>query len=156
MKLHLGCGKRRLDGYMNIDLADSDMNCDIRHLPFDDNSVDEIIAIHVFEHFYLFESSRVLREWKRVLKPDGLLILELPCFEKVIEHIENGAPDNLTRWAMFGDPTTHSDGEPALHKWLWYSAELVDLMTRIGFSSAACSEPVFHRKDRDMRVVAVK
>ena len=64
MKLHLGCGKRRFDGYINCDLHNSDMDMDIRRLPFDDESVDEIIAIHVCEHFYVREILGVLKDWQ--------------------------------------------------------------------------------------------
>lgn len=156
MKLHLGCGKRRFDGYLNIDLRDSDMDCDIRKLPFGNDEAEEIIAVHVFEHFYLHEAGQVLAEWFRVLKTDGKLILELPCYDKVIGHIKQEHADNLTRWAMFGDPRTHIDGEPALHKWIWYMDELAQLMFNTGFKRVTHEPVMFHRPDRDMRLVGVK
>lgn len=156
MKLHLGCGKRKFDGYLNIDLKDSEFDCDIRKLPFDDGEAEEIIAIHVFEHFYLHEAPQVLAEWFRVLQDAGKLILELPCYDKVIEHVKKGSPDNLTRWAMFGDPSTHTDGEPALHKWCWRISELAALMKQVGFRKVVLDNPKFHRPDRDMRLVGLK
>jgi len=42
LKLHLGCGNRHFDGYVNIDLRKTratDLVCDIRKLPYPDNSV---------------------------------------------------------------------------------------------------------------------
>ena len=89
MKIHLGCGKRYLKGYMHIDLADYphiDYNHNIKTLPMlEDNSVDLIYASHVLEYFDRIEVIDVLREWKRVLKPGKILRLAVPDFESLIE-----------------------------------------------------------------------
>lgn len=45
-------------------------------LPFADGSVDDLLAFHTLEHFV--DPLRVLREWDRVLRPGGALILALP------------------------------------------------------------------------------
>lgn len=42
LKLHLGCGHKHLEGYVNIDwrkTGTTDLVCDIRNLPYNDNSV---------------------------------------------------------------------------------------------------------------------
>src|SRR5208283_2288415 len=82
MKLNLGCGDQKLEGYINCDLhqEDADMKFDASKLPFDDNSVDEIAAYHLIEHFNFRQAFDVLREWRRVLKPGGKIILETPDF----------------------------------------------------------------------------
>jgi predicted SAM-dependent methyltransferase len=156
MKLHLGCGRRKWDGYINCDLQDSDVDCDIRVLPFDDNSADEIVAIHVVEHFMITEVRWVLADWLRVLRPGGELIIELPCWDKVVSHIKANAPDNMTRWALFGDPSTHKDGFPAVHKWCYSIEEMTKLLGIVGFRDIQCEEPKFHQPSRDMRFKAVK
>ncbi|WP_202389372.1 class I SAM-dependent methyltransferase [Qipengyuania oceanensis] len=46
-------------------------------LPFDDDSIDRLIATHVLEH--VNDPVEALREWTRVLKPGGVLSLILPC-----------------------------------------------------------------------------
>ena len=47
-----------------------DAICDIRMLDkFCDNYADEIMAVHVVEHFWRWEVVEILREWARVLKP---------------------------------------------------------------------------------------
>ena len=58
MKLNLGCGDKILPGYVNVDVAESragkrpDVLCDLHRLtPFEDNSADEILSVHVVEHF---------------------------------------------------------------------------------------------------------
>lgn len=83
--LHLGCDKRRLAGYVHVDLADYphiDHRRDIRSLPmFPDNSADGVYASHVLEYFDRVEVAAVLAEWRRVLKPGGWLRLAVPDFE---------------------------------------------------------------------------
>ena len=156
MKLHLGCGVKRLDGFLNVDLKNSDRDCDIRSLRsvFDDESAEEIMAIHVCEHFYIHDIADILEQWLHVLKPGGKLILELPCWDKVIEHIKQGSPDNMTRWPLFGDPRTHTDGEPALHKWIYSRAEFKKLLGYVGFNNIKEETPHYHVASRDMRWTA--
>jgi predicted SAM-dependent methyltransferase len=156
MKLHLGCGKRKLEGWLNCDLHDSDHDLDIRTLPFDDNSADSIMAIHVCEHFYKHDILNVLIEWRRVLKEGGIIILELPCLDKVLWHFVNGSPPNMTLWPLYGDPSTHKDGEPALHKWCWSIKQFRNLLGQAGFNHITEETPHFHVPSRDMRFVATK
>lgn len=156
MKLHLGCGKRHFDGYLNCDLRDSDMDMDIRKLPFPDDSADEIIAIHVCEHFYRHEIASVLNEWRRVLNTSGTLIVELPCLDRVLGHFMAGSPVNMTMWPLYGDPSTHKDGEPSLHKWCWSKNEFMSLLESVGFKEITEEKPHFHQPSRDMRWVCQK
>ena len=156
MKLNLGSGKKRIDGYISCDLHDSDMDMDIRKLPFDDNTIDEIIAIHVLEHFYVHEIMYVLHEWKRVLKPDAKLIVELPCFDKVVELLKSGINDYFCLCAFYGSPKTHKDGEPALHKWCWSKEQFKKLLETVGFRNVVDEPPVYHHQIRDMRFVCIK
>ena len=55
MKLNLGCGQNRLDGYVNADrepVVEPDVVMDLEEFPwpFEDHSVDEVVANHVLEH----------------------------------------------------------------------------------------------------------
>lgn len=156
MKLHLGCGKRKLEGWLNCDLHDSDMDIDIRKLPFDDNSADEIMAIHVCEHFYKHDLPNVLKEWFRVLKPGGKIALELPCLDKILMHFVYHSGENMTLWPLYGDPSTHKDGEPSLHKWCWSKSAFRKELERAGFVKIEQEIPHFHQPSRDMRFVCYK
>lgn len=156
MKLNLGCGKKKWEGFTNVDLAGADLNCDIRALPLADGVAEEIHAIHVCEHFYLFEIVGVLKDWYRVLKDGGMLVCELPCWDKVREHIAKGGPENMTRWALYGQPETHVDGEPALHKYCYSEAEFRRVLEVAGFNRMETQVPKFHVPARDMRIVAWK
>ncbi len=81
--LHLGCGSKHFDGYVNVGLwitDATDIICDITHLPWPDNSVYVIENYHVFEHISHTKTRQTLAEWYRVLEPNGVLILECPHF----------------------------------------------------------------------------
>lgn len=89
IKLHLGCGDRYLDGYTNIDFPTSehtvmkvkaDVYQDVRTLEYKDGSVDEIRTHHMFEHFSRQEALKLLAQWRRWLKPNGVLRIEMPDF----------------------------------------------------------------------------
>ena len=75
IKLHLGCGKRDIPGFVNVDLADYPhihYKSNVDSLPFiPDSSVELIYCSHVLEYFDLVSVKNVLQEWLRVLKPGG-------------------------------------------------------------------------------------
>lgn len=85
MKLHLGCGKRYIPGFVHIDALEYphiDHVAMIDQLPFiADNSVELIYTCHVVEHFKRAELYTVLQEWFRVLAPGGILRIAVPDFE---------------------------------------------------------------------------
>lgn len=89
MKLHLGCGKRHIPGFVHVDLADFphiDHRHDIRTLPMiKDESADLAYACHAFEYFDRVEGVDVLREWRRVLRHGGTVRLAVPDFEVLAE-----------------------------------------------------------------------
>lgn len=83
MKLHLGCGKRDFGSeWVHIDAGDFPHlhSHNITTLPFEDNTADLIYASHVIEYFDREEIIPVLQEWRRVLKPGGVLRLAVPNF----------------------------------------------------------------------------
>lgn len=84
MKLNLGCGYNKLDGYINVD-HDSNCNPDIvadleDRLPFEDNSVKEIILNHVLEHLGQQTTTflSIIKEFYRILKDQGELKIIVP------------------------------------------------------------------------------
>lgn len=82
MKLNLGCGNKRLEGYINIDgnpKAKPNMVLDItKELPFKDNSIDEILASHVLEHLEGESFFKLMEEAHRVLKEGGVFKIRVP------------------------------------------------------------------------------
>lgn len=101
VKVHLGCGKRYLPGWVHVDLEPHthvDHIANIANLPmFDAESVDEIYACHVLEHVERRKVVSVLREWHRILKPGATLRLAVPDFDAVVRAYvnDNCRLDNL-------------------------------------------------------------
>ena len=86
-QIHLGCGKVRLPGFINIDIQPGpavDLVGDIRNLDFEDSSIDLVYSCAVIEHVGRREWVDLLKEWRRVLKPGGLLRLSTNDFEACI------------------------------------------------------------------------
>lgn len=51
---------------------------DATELEYEDGTFDVVIASDVLEH--LMDERRALSEWRRVLKPDGILVIFVPAF----------------------------------------------------------------------------
>jgi len=80
LRLNLGCGRKKLDGYINID-KNEHLQPDIvrnieKGLPFTDNSVDEVYISHTLEH--IKDLIFVMDEIWRVCKPDVLVKIIVP------------------------------------------------------------------------------
>jgi predicted SAM-dependent methyltransferase len=84
IKINMGCGWRNFGkDWVHIDGGDYkhlDHN-NVRELSqFESNSVELIYASHVIEYFDRFEVIDLLNEWKRILKPYGVLRLAVPNY----------------------------------------------------------------------------
>jgi SAM-dependent methyltransferase len=97
MKLNVGAGTVRLDGFENVDVRAVGPDVRLGHagdLSFaSDGMVDVLFAHAVFEHVYPAQQLVVLREWKRVLAPGGVAVcIGIPDFEAVASAYVAGAP----------------------------------------------------------------
>lgn len=167
VKLNVGCGGRRLGGYIGVDAVAERTAADIvakaDAIPLADGSVAEILAIHLFEHFYRWECDVVIAEWKRLLIQGGRLVLELPDLKKCCENVLNGKfiagkhPDQLGMWGLYGDPR---EGDQFMaHRWGWTPQTITEFLKSHGFVKVKHLQPQWHpagRELRDMRIEAVK
>jgi len=86
VKLDVGCGKNKKEGFIGIDKIKLD-GVDIVHdldaypYPFDDNSVDEIHASHIIEH--LKDLCAFMDEMYRIMKPDTKLTVIAPYYSSM-------------------------------------------------------------------------
>ena len=84
MKLNLGCGYKKIDGYINVDkdsLCNPDVVADLEQpLPWKDNSVGEITMYHILEH--IGQTTKTYFDfWKeiyRISKPDAIIKIVVP------------------------------------------------------------------------------
>jgi SAM-dependent methyltransferase len=106
--LHVGCGPKRKDrttaafatpDWLEVRLdIDERVNPDIVGTMTDlsgvaSASVDAVFSSHNIEHLYPHEVAIALAEFKRVLKPDGFLVITCPDLQSVCALI---AEDKLT------------------------------------------------------------
>ena len=96
VKLNLGCGHRKMHGFINVDIREDlnpDVVADVTRIHEQFSNVDLIYACHVLEHFPLRPSSfqptswgDVLRSWHSALKQGGTLRIAVPDIEAVCKY----------------------------------------------------------------------
>jgi hypothetical protein len=124
--------------------------------PLPDECADELMAAHVIEHFFGWETQYVLAEWKRMLKPGGKLILELPNIEAAARNLLSGMGSQMWEFPFYGD---HSHKDPYMcHKQGFTPASISMAVKESGFCKVQIMPPQTHgpRPNRDMRVEAIK
>ncbi len=79
--------KKLSERFPNIPL----LRFDMLHCPLPDNSVDAVVMLNVLEH--IKEDGKALQQAYRILKPDGILVIEVPAgpnlydaYDKVLMH----------------------------------------------------------------------
>jgi len=129
-------------------------------LPFESEYADSIAAIHVIEHFYQWDAIEALKEWNRVLKTGGKLVLELPCMDKVLKYIYMCIKKGINLSPMMGFHVFWGDPkyrDPLMvHKWGYTQAMIKEALEFVGFNGVIFEEPRYHFPVRDMRVLAWK
>jgi SAM-dependent methyltransferase len=111
--LNLGCGRRPISGFTNVDLFDGpgvDMVVDLdQPLPFKTASADLIYADNVFEHLQNYPG--ILQECRRVLSPHGRLVVDVPYFRSAGAFIDPTHRNFFTLRSMryFVENTYESD-----------------------------------------------
>jgi predicted SAM-dependent methyltransferase len=135
MKLHLGCGKRFIPGFIHIDVVGYDhidylANIDDLSM-FSDQSVQLIYNCHVLEHFHRRKVPRVLQEWFRVLAPGGVLRCAVPDFEALSLLYQKTKDLSLLVGPVFG----RQDYLYNIHYSMYDFTTLEKLLIEAGFST---------------------
>ncbi len=129
---------------------------DVCELPYDDNTVDEIISFQLIEHLPYWRTSVLItnmnvyheptffQECYRVLKPGGTMISECPDLEYAARKIvETGDIDYVSTISLFGeyhrpwDKAIYADWEhhaPALHINGFTWGKIKKIADRVGFT----------------------
>jgi hypothetical protein len=122
--LNLGAGCTVIDGFTPIDRR---LDSEVYPLAYADNSVDEIRASHILEHFGWKHVEDVLSEWVRVLKVGGIIRIAVPDFDWIAE---NRNADPKSRFYLMGGQMDDDD----YHKTAWTESTLREAMSGCGLS----------------------
>ena len=114
---NLGCGvdvpffdfECTIDRYDINDKVKPDYRCDLRQLPCEDEKYDVVYSQHVLEHFGRYEMQSVLKEWLRILKVGGEIIIKVPNLEYAMKRILEQKSDHYEWWQMYGSQSDDYD-----------------------------------------------
>ena len=137
-KLNLGCGKNKMEGWVNIDSVAGqapDLVHDMgRPLPFEDESVDEIIADGLLEHFDKYARHLAFYDWARVLKIGGKITVGVPNFPKILRRYFKFSFDDFVD-TVFGENMWDGQtylGQFGIHKWGYSERSLREFAALFG------------------------
>lgn len=155
--LEIGPGVKRIEGFETLNIIaglDIDYVLDAsKSLPFESNSFDIIYASHVLEHIPWYRLQDVVKEWTRILKPDGRLEIWIPDGEKLCQallDLNNGidisaCKDGWNPQGLIKDEFSWVNGRmlygirdeyPSWHKSVITPRHLIKLMKESGLSEA--------------------
>ena len=88
-KLEIGSGNRPTKGYEHLDINPKcphlEYVTEMNDIPVPANTFEEIIAIHVIEHISWRKVIPTLKEWVRVLIPEGKIRIATPNLRFITE-----------------------------------------------------------------------
>lgn len=95
MKLYLGSGRWRSEGWVTVDIDPAkhpNLVWDLRELPypFETRTADLIFTSHTVEHLSYRQAGAFFQECYRILKPEGALRVTVPDFETAIHRYAEG------------------------------------------------------------------
>ncbi|HEX9986634.1 MAG TPA: methyltransferase domain-containing protein [Thermoanaerobaculia bacterium] len=140
LRLHIGCGPIRMDGWINIDVAPYegvDRVLDVTEgLPFEDASF--VYAEHFIEHLPYPAALAFMRECRRALGDDGVLRLSTPNLDWVwASHYKKVLTKEEEVLACFAiNRAFHGWG----HQFLWNEGTLRASLLDAGFASVVRRE----------------
>lgn len=137
IKLHLGCGTRHIDGYINIDCQKTiatDMILDIKNLSseFKNNTVDGIYCCHVLEHMPVLEAIEILKQIYDILKPGGIVRIAVPNFKAIVTwYQDHGENLDELHGLLYGRHDIPFEG----HYTIWDFKRMYSHLDSIGFKN---------------------
>lgn len=141
MKVHLGCGLRRLPDFVHVDarpLDGIDHVATADNLPFADESVELLYWCHGLEHVQRLKVKETLFELRRVLAMDGVLRLSLPDLSILAWMYAN---HQATIEQVVGPIHGRQDYPDNIHYCSYDLKSLTHLLTECGFHHTEAYSP---------------
>ena len=136
LRLNLGCGDTDAAGFVNVDARPGRHVHRVQRIDrlrgFGDDSASLIYVSHCLEHVSHLQVPAVLREWRRVLKPGGILRISVPDFDLLVDtYLETGRDMRSVQLPLMGG----QDYPFNFHYTSFNAAELSRLLVEAGFRS---------------------
>lgn len=163
IKLEIGAGPvKGKNGWTTLDLCpEADLFWDLRKtLPFPDNSVDIIYSSHVLEHFHHSDLLRLLKDCRRILKPQGQISACVPDASLYIKGYLNHETFNRKQYLTY-PPAVHSEARMDIlnyiaymdghHRYMFDAENLLGVLSQAGFTSVRLRDfdPTLDLEGRD-------
>lgn len=135
MKLNIGSGTCVIEGYKSVD-ADAgckpDIHCNILNgIPVPDESVERILFLHTIEHIQKSQHPFVLKEFHRILQPEGTLVIAYPEFSIILQNWLDNKQGIRHFWehTIYGCQRTQAD----FHVSAMDTKSFIELVQEMGF-----------------------
>ena len=154
IKLHLGCGRNILGGWINTDyntakFSGSDYLDVTKKFPYDNNSVDYIFSEHMIEHISYQDGKFMLEESFRVLKSGGKIRISTPDLKFLIKLYNEDKTELQKRYIEYSFEEYKLDGNSDTfvinnfhrdwgHIFIYDEKTLKSLFELIGFFDLKC------------------
>lgn len=158
MRLDVGSGPFPRPGFRTVDrfVEGADFRADMWALPVPDGSVEVLFSSHALEHVPRARVAPTLAEWRRVLRPDGRVELEVPDLAYACRFFlkHAGTPDDVgfPLQVLFGNQA--HEGE--FHMTGWTERSLRADLVAAGLRVVELTAGVWSHEQECLRAVAVR
>jgi len=137
-RLNLGCGGKREEGYINVDIFPGegvDEVFSMDKIPYLDGTISAIHSEHALEHLGYRQIEETLKEWYRVLCSGGELLLKIPDIDLCCQKLLEGQNREWYKYTIYGyQKSLAGEGDEfQYHKWGFNKDEIKGLLENIGF-----------------------
>jgi predicted SAM-dependent methyltransferase len=102
-------------------------------IPLPDASADYVYSAHFFEHLYREDAERLFRESHRILKPGGVLRINVPSLEPAVAALASGDTERGLE-AFFPRSAEEDRSSLGRHRYMYDFRLLERLLREAGFS----------------------
>ena len=167
LKLHLGCGQKIFQNYINIDYPShkhtvmkdiqADVYSNILEIFCNPYSVSEIRLHHVFEHFNRVTALAQLFRWSQWLQDGGKLIIETPDLEGMAKTFLK-TRDHAVRMGIARGIAGDQSSDWGYHLEHWWPDRYVKTLSAMGYQIEAVASERWEQKPflSNVVVIAIK
>ena len=133
MKLNLGSGSTRLEGYTNIDcdpMVEPDVISRVEDLDYGDNTFEAIYMSHLLEHLRLEDARTLLFNCHKWLHEGCKLFISVPDLGVLAELLVEGVESHIIIEIIYGKPDKPVEKR---HQWGYTEISLKRELEVVGF-----------------------